>query len=921
MQRRVISPSLILTTLLLAAGLTACGKTETSASLMADAKQYQQKGDNKAALIQLKNAAAKSPEDVEVRFQLAELYNATGDIVSAEKEIRKAISLGGDAARAAPILAKALLLQGQPQKALDAAATAKAGAEVWTLRGDAYLMLHDTAKAKDAYDQALATQPGNPDALLGLSRLAMADKDIEGAKRLLDQAVAANPKNASVWFFKGSMLRFEKKPDEAIAAFGQAIAAKPDNVNAYLERATLETAVGKFEAAKADIDAARKLAPTAPSVFYTQAMFDFTQGKYPAAQESLQKVLRVAPEHLPSILLAAAVELRTGALQQAEAHARKYLSAVPNNPYATKLLAEIQLRSAQPGDAAATLAPLLKQGTDDAQVLAMAGQSAMSARDFNKASEYFGKASALSPNMAVLHSSLGLSKMGQGDQAAGVSELERATAIDPKSEQAGAALVSAEMSLKHYDKALAAAQALIKAQPENAVARNLEGSVHVTKGDRAAARASFEKSASLAPTYFAPVMNLARLDMEDKKPDAAKQRLLAFLEKDKKNIGAMEALAAIANAQQHPEEVTSWLEKASAENPDAIAPARQLTAHYLRTNQPAKALVLARKQAVAHPTDPDLLDLLGQSQAANRDLPGALDSYGKLVGMMPKSAQAQLRLASVHIKMNNQTAAADDLKKALALNPDFIPARMAQMQLAMLQGHGEQALALARQMPKKTPAQAVTAALVEGDVLIALKKPDQAARSYDQAFSLSKSPQMLIKVASALKAAGKDKEAQARLAQWQKEHPDDRMIGLFAAQESLAAKQYKQAIPQFEALSKQAPDDFSLLNNLAWAYQQEKDPRALPTAERAAKLSGDNPAVLDTLGYILVEQGNTTRALPLLEKAVAAAPTNPDIRYHLALGLNKSGDKASARKQLEKALAGGGNFAQADEARALLKQL
>ncbi|MDB5906724.1 MAG: hypothetical protein JWP34_838, partial [Massilia sp.] len=117
--KRVIGASVVVTALVLAAGLSGCGKTESSASLMAEARQYQQKGDNKAALIQLKNAAAKSPEDAEVRFALAGLYNTLGDAVSAEKEIRKAISLGVDGARAAPELAKALQMQGQPQKAID----------------------------------------------------------------------------------------------------------------------------------------------------------------------------------------------------------------------------------------------------------------------------------------------------------------------------------------------------------------------------------------------------------------------------------------------------------------------------------------------------------------------------------------------------------------------------------------------------------------------------------------------------------------------------------------------------------------------------------------------------------------------------------------------------------------------------------
>jgi Tfp pilus assembly protein FimV len=61
--------------------------------------------------------------------------------------------------------------------------------------------------------------------------------------------------------------------------------------------------------------------------------------------------------------------------------------------------------------------------------------------------------------------------------------------------------------------------------------------------------------------------------------------------------------------------------------------------------------------------------------------------------------------------------------------------------------------------------------------------------------------------------------------------------------------------------------------------------------------------------------------LPLLQKASTQAPNALEIRYHLAQALNKSGDKAGAKRELDKLLAAGAPFAQADEARALLKTL
>lgn len=908
---------------LLGAGLAGCSRDKSTAELLTDAKQYQQKGDQKAALIQLKNAVAKSPEDGEARLALGALHLELGDTVSADKELRKAASLGIAPARTLPLLAKALQAQGKYQDVLDqvSATQAQDSAELLAQRGDAFLGLGKPDDAKAAYEAALAKQPNAAEARLGLARVAMMRQDAEGAMALVEEAAAKDPKNAEVAMFKGALLRAQNKPEAALAAYEQALVLKPDHRTAHIEKAYIEIALGKFDAAKADIDAAQKTTPGSLLVTYTQALLDFTQGKYAAAQESVQKVLRSAPEHMPTILLAGSTELALGAHQQAEQHLRKYLEANPNNLHARKLLAQALLKSAQPGDAVAALAPALKESTQDPQLLALAGESYMQAKDFNKATSYFEKAAALAPKAAVLHTSLGLSRLKQGDTDKAVSELELATTLDPKSPNAGLALVQAELNLKHVDKALAAAQALEKQQPDNAQVQNVKGVVYLAKNDQAAARAAFEKALALQPTFLPAVTNLARLDMQDKKPDAAKKRFEAVLEKDKNNFSAMASLAELAMSQGKPDEATTWLEKANTDNADKVAPALALGGHYLRTKQPAKALTLSRKALANNPTNADLLDMQGQAQLASNDGNGALETYSKLVNVVPKSALAQMRLASAHMALKNDAAAADDLKRAVEVQPDFVQARVAQVELATRRGNIDEAVGFARQAQKQAGPAAALGYVLEGDVQVSQKKPALALPPYQKAYELSQSPQVLLKLAAVMQQAGKAKEAQALVAQFQKQHPGEPASALFLAEKQLADKQFKAAIALLEPVVRQAPNNPVALNNLAWAYQQEKDPRAVATAEQALKASNDNPAVMDTLGWMLAEKGDTARALPLLQKAATLAPNAPDIQYHLAVGQAKSGDKAGARKTLDKLLSQNRPFAQLEDARALLKTL
>ncbi|HZV66174.1 MAG TPA: XrtA/PEP-CTERM system TPR-repeat protein PrsT, partial [Telluria sp.] len=710
------------------------------------------------------------------------------------------------------------------------------------------------------------------------------------------------------------------KVDEAMAAYDKVLAIQPLHRTAHLDKAYLLIATRKLAEAKTELDAARKSNSNGLAVLYTQALLDFTDGKPAVAKESLLKLQKVAPDHMPSILLAAAVELALNNNEQAEQHLRKYLAANPDNVRARKMLASALLKARRPGDAIAALQPALAAPAQDPELLAIAGEAYMGVSDFKTATSYFEKAAALAPKAAAVHTALGLSKLAQGDGGAAVTELELATTLDTKSPKAGYALVLTEMRLKHYDKALAAVTALEKTQPADPAIQDLKGGVYLSKDDMANARASFEKALALQPTFTPSVINLAKLDLREKKPDAAKQRFVALLEKDKKNVGALNALADLALLQQHIDEATGWLERANNENPDAVEPAIRLASQYLRVGQKQKALTLARKYQTANGANPDLLDLLGQAQLQNGDAGAALETYSKLVNVVPKSAPAQFRLASTQMMMSNETGAAESLKKALALQPDYLPAQNASVELAARSGKWEQALAMARQIQKQAGREAVGLQL-EGDVLLLQKKPEPALQAFEKAYALNKSATLIIRIHSILAGSGKQQQAEARLAQWQQAHPANQQVGMYLGEIYISKKQYQLAIDQLQAVLKQNPTNVLALNNLAWAYQEAKEPRALQTAEQAYQLAGDNPAVMDTLGWVLVEQGNTSRGLPLLQKAVALAPNASDIRYHLAAGLHKSGDTAGARKELDQVLAKGTTFPQIEDARVLRKQL
>ena len=90
---------------------------------------------------------------------------------------------------------------------------------------------------------------------------------------------------------------------------------------------------------------------------------------------------------------------------------------------------------------------------------------------------------------------------------------------------------------------------------------------------------------------------------------------------------------------------------------------------------------------------------------------------------------------------------------------------------------------------------------------------------------------------------------------------------------------------------------------------------------KAAALAPSSGPVEDTLGWVLLAQGDTEKALSHLEAATVASPGNPDIRYHVAVALGRAGRTNDARAVLEKLLGSGMPFANKADAEKLLGEL
>ena len=885
---------------LVGAALAGCGGQKPEA-LVVSAKEYLAKNDTNAAVIQLRNALQKDAEYAEARFLLGKALLASGDPMGAEKELRHAAALQYPQDEVTPPWARALVLVGQSKKVVDELAKTEISnpqrkAELMTAVGDAHLTLRNVNAARQSYAAALAADARQPGALRGEARLAALAGNLDEAAAKADAALAIAPADPESLELKAGLLAVRKQPKEALALYRKALESKPDLLTAHAAIIALLMQENEIDEAAKQVAVMKRIAPNHPQTLYLQAWTALRQKDLPAARTAIQQHLRLMPDNPRGQLLAGTIEYELQAYAQAENYLTQVLQRAPKQPLAWRLLIGSYLRTGQAARALERLQPMLDQIQNDPAMLSLVGEVYMANGEAKQAADYFEKAAALDPKNSRSRTGLALSHLAQGESDTAYRELEQAAASGTDL-RADFALIAAHVRKRDYDKALAATDRLEQKQPNSAMPANVRGGVLLAKGDLAGARKQFERALAIDATYFPAAAQLARLDLAEKKPDSARARMDAVLAKDPNNLAALIGLAELRRrAGAPPQEVAGLLRKAVSAHPTNPAPRVALIQHYLNTKDFKNAMAASQEAMAAMPSRAEILAAAGAAHEAAGETTQAVTIYRKLGALDTKAPGPLLNIASAQFAGNQKDEAIETLRKAIQLKPDLVQAQQALVGVYVDTGRTKDAIDVAREVQKQRSKQPVGYAL-EGDIHASQKNWTEAAAAYRNGLKYAESAELASRLYTALGAGPGGAAAAADFANtWLKTHPNDR---LRFAELALAAGQYGTAVQHYRKALEATPKNAAVLNNLAWAESRVNDPRAIEHAEEANKLAPNHPAIMDTLGTLLVEKGETARGLELLQKAAAAAPDAPAIRLNFAKALVKAGQKDAARKEIQ----------------------
>ncbi|MBB6429300.1 tetratricopeptide repeat protein [Algisphaera agarilytica] len=826
-----------------------------------------------------------------------------------------------------------------------------------------YLQNNEIEKSREAFKVAQKIEPDNDKVLILAFDLAVRDKEFDQARRLAATAGKRNLDLAEGHFLRGQLAAAEGKlqqalssydlalkqrpvfdegwrqyadlllraedPSEAIEAYGTSLEQKPDNINALAGLARAYNSMGRHSQALDTLRDAVSYRPNDQVLLGQYLTYEQRFGDPATVRRVRMEMVESQPENIQNLLSLAILHAEAGETEEALAlidQAEK-VQGVQLNTVAAR--AGTLRLSERVDEGKKVISDYIAQRGDEVTTedYLLLARYHLTSREFNEALTVYNQAVAIE-DPAAQPASRELADVlfnaGRLDESVNIYQsLFDGSAEDQKT-VLGSRLAESLLRLNRVDEAVAVLDQL---QP-TATTDALRAMAANQNGDRQKAldyvNASLGKNSRNPLTYVQRASLLAiNPETQANALDDVQQALQ--INPDMVNALALQAQiqAALGQDNEAAYSLRLLLDKAPGNN----VARRRLAQLYLNQQRIDEAEQLIREGLELEPGNPTWLELSAGVSASRGNIPQAIASLEQLVAANPTS-QSLSQLSLLYLQANR----AGDAQALLEQHPEAISTS------PELQG-------------------------VRGSVLVALGQTEPAQRVFALALQRSSSIGEVSTVLRQMISSLGQAQATA-LAESVTDMKDPSWIGLTLANQSLAEQDYSGALQRLDTLRQQVPasnssthiliermaglamlqnrdfegakeaylrlldidpDNIEVLNNLAYilSHHLDKPDEALPMAQRAAEQAPTNAEILDTLGWIQYQLGNTENARATLERSVQARPI-PANTLHLGRVYLETGNSRRARPLFEQCIElaeQAGDAETADRARSFMKQL
>jgi len=638
------------------------------------------------AKLQAEKVLEVEPQNVAAQILKANALAGLKDFETALEEVEAAVRL--DPTRGASYTALGGVRQARGEMA-DAEAAYRRAIELAPKSAAAHLALANflwtrnlATDAESAFQEAQRLEPSNPLANRGLAtfylasdrtadaepylkalaehdrgdRLALADfyvmqRRYDDALRMLEGDGKADTQSdvrirvAAVKFLQG-------KRDEAHKEIDGILSAASAPAEAMLTKARFLLVEGKTEEARPFAERATQTDVRSINAFYLLGIIDTTLKRVPEAKTAFGKVLEINPRAVAAQVRLADLELASGNAAASIQHAQDAVLAQPQNGSARLLLARAMITENNLVGAERELTTL---------------------------------ASAF-PKWAAVQGQLGVLYLRKNDPVRARTAYEAALALDPKSPEALAGIVTLDLRANRGDAARARVDERLKAAPKDLGTLLMAARSYAIMRDLPKAEGLLKEALAIAPDDLRAYSDLAQLYYLMGRLDDSRRGLEELARREPKIAPQVETMAGmILQSQNKQEEAIRKYEQVLALDKRAVVAANNLAWMYAeRGERLEEALQLALAAKSALPEDAAINDTLGFVYLKRSAPDLAVPVLRQAVDREGTNVRYRMRLGVALAQAGRAGEARKELELALRGNPSFPEASEARAALASL---------------------------------------------------------------------------------------------------------------------------------------------------------------------------------------------------------------------------------------------
>ena len=873
---------------------------QTSDEHIVSAREYLAQDQVEAAIVELKNAVQKDPASAEARFELGKVYLETKDFESAEKELNRALENGYSPTEVIPLLSKAYKRTGA-YAALSEIDHAEAGlsdteaAEVGFSKLQSLVQLNKIDEARALIEEL--EQLDTRSVYKGLVSVftPILNQDYPMALLKLEELKKQSPLNADILSLQGRLLLLQNETPDAVEVYQEYVTEYPDDKQTQFVLAKLLVDNGKIDEAEPHVDELLKISPENALLNQLKATTSAAKQNFPDALRHAEKAIQNGRGDPTLRLIAGFAGYQLQDYETSARHLSYVASSLPDNHPGLKMLAASQLQLGQSSEAGNVLDRLNQVSESDALLFTKTGYELIRSGNLKQAEEVVKRTNDIS-RTAEDFTRLGVLKLSLNDLE-GIVNLEQAVEQAPEMQSANSTLATAYLATKQWEKAKELAKQWKQVVPEAIEPYMLEGEVLVNEQNYAGAKEQFSKVVEMEPANGLAKLALANIELlqgNNEEGIAAIESILAEKGDFEPALGGYYiAKKRIGQGQDGIQPSVDALAKA----PNNLSLRGLVARMYMSEKQYGKALEVL-ELVIADASAPDFYwNIRGQALLRTNQLERAEEHYETWLGLSPNNKQAELGKLLILDHQRKFAEGLESVKSFLEIRDDE--------QLRVLYTHflimtGDKDLGRA-EMEKLSEGvmQLPMAKAFQSRLLLMEEKPQEALPLAKAAYAAVSNTRNLVLLLSSMELVGQRPAGVELLTNHVEKHPEDVAAKMLLAERQIANSQ-SDAIATYEQSLKLNPDNFVVLNNLAYLYfEAGRIADAKKLANRAVELRPENPAALDTLAQILVAEEDYDEALKYYERAVDDNMRNEEIYLNYVETLLLADQTRLAQRKLE----------------------